>query len=164
MIADETNDIINNVIGVSKDGSNRIGQKHLEETINLIRAKAPIKKGTLVSQLRIKLLIGERYVMEYLDGLVAYEIIKIEKGIVIWNFKGIPEPQAAEIPTSPNKQHEALLKIASKQIYDRKEKYKQQADSPEGIPFSDIQKLTPFCDLGFTPEEFETWFLVQIEG
>lgn len=88
MLADETNDIINNVIGVSKDGSNRIGQKHLEEILTHIQAKAPIKKGILVSQLRIKLLIGERYVIEYLDGLAAYEIIRINEGIVTWNYNG----------------------------------------------------------------------------
>ncbi len=84
----EINHIIDNFIGVYKDSTNRIGQKHLEEILTHIQSRAPIKKSTLVSQLRIKLLIGERYVMEYLDGLVAYEVIKIEAGMVYWCFDG----------------------------------------------------------------------------
>jgi hypothetical protein len=85
----EIKDIIDNVIGVSKDGTNRIGQKHLEEILTHIKSKAPIKKGILISQLRIKLLIGERYVIEYLEGLIAFEIIKIDSGMVFWNPEGV---------------------------------------------------------------------------
>ncbi len=88
MIADETNDIMKNVIGINKDSSNRIGCKHLEEIIDYVREKSPINKHSLVSRLRVKILIDERYIKNYLDGLEEFEIIKIENGLVIWNFNG----------------------------------------------------------------------------
>lgn len=81
------NEQIMNEYSICRDNSNRIGQKHLDQTLTHIRERAPIPKGKLVSQLRIILLIGERYVIEYLDGLIALDIIKIEKGIVYWNYK-----------------------------------------------------------------------------
>ncbi len=79
---------MNSVIGINSDSSNRIGKKHLEEIIIHTHRKAPIKKGTLVSQLRVKLLIDERYILQYLHGLESFEIIKFESGMVIWCFAG----------------------------------------------------------------------------
>lgn len=84
----ETDEIMNNVIGISKDSSNRISCKHLEEILDYVREKAPIKKHSLVARLRVKILIDERYIKNYLDGLEEFEIIKTENGIVKWNFNG----------------------------------------------------------------------------
>lgn len=88
-------EIMNSVIGINSDSSNRIGKKHLEEIMIHTHRKAPIKKGTLLSQLRCKLLIDERYILQYLHGLEAFEIIKINSGMVYWCFddnnKGVSE-------------------------------------------------------------------------
>lgn len=78
--------IMKNVIGVFQDSSNRIGYKHLEEIIDEVRKTAPISRRSLVARLRVKILIDERYIRNYLDGLEEFKIIKIENGMILWNF------------------------------------------------------------------------------
>ncbi|MFZ3059440.1 MAG: hypothetical protein WA102_06825 [Candidatus Methanoperedens sp.] len=168
---DTINQIVEDIIGVNKDSTNRIGQQHLKDIILCVHSRAPIKKSTLVSILRVKILIGERYVNEYLDGLEALEIIKLDKNMILWNFNDTIKP--AEIPTKqplnnhfkPDKnEFKTIIKDASKQIYDQREELKIKADSAEGIPFEEMLKLTPFSELGMNQEQFETWVLTQIEG
>lgn len=83
-----TNQDLFNDLGILKDNTNRIGLRHLDQTVTVIREKAPIPRGKLVNQLRIILLIQTRYVEEYIDGLCDLDVIRMEKGIIYWNYNG----------------------------------------------------------------------------